>query len=140
MTEKIILEIDPTELTPDHDNEHLMLAVLLGKEIVYYVNGKLWVLCNDMFAWACADQEELPLTFDAITELWQMWYADQKWGDVKWCCVRRNEQPQEPVIGMMKKAGSWDDVMEALPENKYDAAWRREREAKANAAPDAAKE
>jgi hypothetical protein len=131
VTEKIVLEIDPDELTQDNDNEHLMLAVLLANERVFYLNDKLWVFCSDMFAWACADLEELPLTSKDITELWQMWYADQKWGDIKWCCIRRNEQPQNPVIEMMKEAGSWDDVMEGLRENQYDASWRKYREEQA---------
>jgi hypothetical protein len=131
MSDKIVLEINPDELTEDNDNEHLMLAVLMGKEIVYYFNNKLWVLCNDMFAWALADLEELPLTFEDITALWQMWYADQEWGHIKWCCIKRQEKPQNPVVEMMKKNGSWDDVMEALPENHYDAAWRKHREEQA---------
>lgn len=132
MADKIILEIDPDELTEDNDTEHLMLAVLLAKESVYVINDKLWVLCNDMFAWALADLEELPLS--EVPILWAMWYADPKWGDIKWCCIRRNEQPQNPVVEMMKEAGSWDETMEALPENQYDAAWRKEHERKAKQA------
>lgn len=77
----------------------------------------LYVGCNDIFAWACADAEDLP--YSEVPALYRM-AAISNWGSSKWCCIRRNEKPQAPVVEFMKKAEVWDAVMEALPENKYD--------------------
>jgi hypothetical protein len=114
------------------DNE-LALSVLLKKSVLfcnerYYSESKdcksigptivIFVNCNDIFAWACADAECLPL--DEIPVLYRMWERDKAWGPAKWCCIRRNEKPQEPVIDYMKSAGVWDDIMEKLPDNNYD--------------------
>lgn len=105
------------------------LAELLQADILFcnereYLdeNGKtsgertivLFVICNDIFAWACADCEALP--YDQIIVLYKMYKAD-KWGTDKWCCIQRNIQPQGPVVEAMKKDGSWDETMENLPKN-----------------------
>ena len=76
-------------------------------------------LCNDIFAWACADGEDLPL--DEVSNLYRMWEKDSKWGSAKWCCYRRKEKPQGPVVEAMKGDGSWDEEMEKLSENHYDS-------------------
>lgn len=78
----------------------------------------LFVNCNDVFAWGCADAEHL--TTDDIPNLYMLW---KKWGHdgvTKWCCIKRNEKPQKPIADAMKKAGHWDDELEALSENYYD--------------------
>lgn len=114
------------------DNEtalaHLLLNDVLfsnGRDYVSSFAGEpqeisketvvLFVNCNDLFVWACADAEELP--HDEIGPLFKMWHADKRWGADKWCCLRRNMQPQGPIVRDMKLSGSWDDVMEALPKN-----------------------
>ena len=79
----------------------------------------LYVLCNDLFAWACSDQEVLP--FDQVENLYRMYRADPRWGPQKWCCVQRKSQPQHPVVESMKEEGAWDEVMESLPVNTMDA-------------------
>jgi len=86
---------------------------LLGSTIVLYV------ICNDIFAWGCADAEDLPLT--EVPYLYKLWEGDNKWGSVKWCCSRRKEKPQFPIIEAIKKDNSWNEIMENLPENRYDA-------------------
>lgn len=78
-----------------------------GGQMTLYVN------CNDLFMWACADAE--PLSPDDILPLWRAWKADPKHGTSKWACVRRGMQPQKPVVKMMKEDGAWDAAMEALP-------------------------
>lgn len=79
----------------------------------------IFMLCNDVFAWGCADGENL-LNSD-IEPLFKMWHADKRYGYVRWVCIKRNEKPQAPFVKAMKAAEVWDDVMEALPDNSYDA-------------------
>ena len=75
--------------------------------------------CNDIFAWACADAEEVE--HGEIQALYDLWLKDRTWGAAKWCAIKRNQKPQPPVIASMKKAGAWDDAMEALGANTQDA-------------------
>lgn len=81
-----------------------------GNTIVVVVN------CSDIFAWGCSDAEDLP--YNEIPKLYKMFVADTKWGSTKWCCLRRNQQPQEPIKELMIKEGSWNDDMEKLPKNR----------------------
>lgn len=112
--------------------ESLALARLLIDDIVfanereYIWEGKvrgsttlLYVVCNDIFAWGCADAQDLPN--NEIPNLYKMHMADKEWGSAKWCCIQRQQQPQPPVVSGMKKSGSWDEAMEALPSNTLDA-------------------
>lgn len=85
-----------------------------GETIVLFVN------CNDIFAWACADAETV--TTGEIPALYRLWQANNAWGPAKWCAIKRNEKPQAPAIEYMKKAGIWDEQMEALRPNHYDTA------------------
>lgn len=113
--------------------EEMALALLLANGVVF-LNSLWWekecperiqnaiavaVNCNDIFAWACADAEQLP--YDQIETLYRMWKADERWGPAKWCCLKRKEKPQKPVIDAMKKDGAWDEQMEALGKNVTDA-------------------
>ena len=110
----------------DHD---LALAYLIVNGVVF-INSYHWesehhperisvnVNCNDVFAWGCADAEELP--YDEIEPLYREWTKSGSWGIVRWCCVRRSERPQGPVESDMRRAGEWDDAMEALPANRTD--------------------
>lgn len=77
------------------------------------------VNCNDIFAWACADGEELD--HDQIKPLYDSCVAHPKWGSAIWCAIRRSQKPQPPVIRKMKADGVWDDRMEKLGENWQDA-------------------
>ena len=74
----------------------------------------LFVGCNDLFYWGTADAEDF--TTADIPELYRMWEKDNLWGTDKWCCKKRNLQPQVPVKEDMKKNGSWEDWMDKLPE------------------------
>jgi hypothetical protein len=64
------------------------------------------VNCNDIFAWGCADGEELP--YHEIYNLWNFWRKDPIYGSAIWCMIRRNEMPQKPVERDIRKAGIWD--------------------------------
>jgi hypothetical protein len=113
----------PTEMMFE---EGQALARLLAEEVIF-INSHWWekdwperarkitslnVNCNDIFAWACADAEEIE--HSEIQDLYDLWFADRSWGAAKWCAIKRGQQPQPPVIAAMKKAGAWDACMEAL--------------------------
>lgn len=85
----------------------------------------LFVICNDIFVWGCADAEDLPI--EEVGNLYKMHKADDLWGVAKWCCHRRIEKPQPPVEKMMRKDGSWDAAMENLPENQFEKFCREEK-------------
>lgn len=100
------------------------LARLLVEEVIYLRSDKerkifrFSVVCSDIFAWACSDSE--PLEYHELQDLYDMWIKNKTWGPAKWCCIKRNQKPQDPVVDAMKKAGAWNDEMEALGENTMD--------------------
>lgn len=86
----------------------------------YSLDGKpreetlvLFVICNDLFYWACADCE--PLKLSELPELYQLHMQNRTWGSSRWCCRKRNLRPQVPIIEAMKRDGYWDAELEALP-------------------------
>lgn len=81
--------------------------------------ASLNVNCNDVFAWGCADAEELP--YDEIEPLYRMWRKDPSWGPAVWCMIRRNQMPQKPVEDSIRKAGVWDLDKLGLGTNTLDA-------------------
>ncbi len=81
----------------------------MGKTIVLFVN------CSDVFAWGCADSEDV--TTAELEDLYRHWKTDPIWGIAKWCCFKRNQKPQKPVEEAMKRVGSWDDKLENLGKN-----------------------
>lgn len=84
-----------------------------GRTIVLFVN------CSDVFAWGCADAEDV--TYDELPDLFKQHMETPKgYGSIRWCCIKRNEKPQAPMIQLMKKNGVWDEVLEKLPDNRYD--------------------
>lgn len=76
----------------------------------------LFMNCNDVFSWGCADAE--CITIDEIPDLYLLWRDNHKWGPMKWACKKRNLQPQRPIVIDMKKDGYWDATMADLPGNK----------------------
>lgn len=97
-----------------------VLARLLDAEVLFMSARDdkiaLYVLANDVFAWACADAEAISPA--ELPDLWRMYQADNQFGAERWLCVKRNQKPQPPLEQMMRDAGSWDAVMDALPENE----------------------
>jgi len=79
---------------------------MAGPTIVLFVN------CNDVFGWGCADAEPLP--YDEVGNLYRAW-SSGPWGVARWCCLRRRQRPQERVEASMRQAGVWDEAVEALP-------------------------
>lgn len=107
-------------------DEQKAIAILLEDDVVF-VSGQDYIApwdpkektcgivvnCNDVFYWACADAESLPQS--EIRHLYELWLKNKKFGADKWCCLRRNMQPQVPLVKMMKEEGFWDAELEALP-------------------------
>ena len=79
----------------------------------------LAVNCSDVFAWACADFERFLIK--DISPLYKAHRANPRWGSLIWCCIKRNQKPQPPIIKDMKKDGVWTDELETLPDNWMDA-------------------
>ncbi len=111
--EHAFLMVDGKEILDDE-----VAAAELLTEQVLFVSAQgptleLYALCNDLFYWGAADAQEVPP--GELESLFRMHRADSEWGSCKWCCLARNLRPQEPVLRDMKKAGVWDEAMEALP-------------------------
>ncbi len=83
------------------------------------------VNCNDVFAWGCADGEEV--YYDELEDLYNHWEKDPEWGSTVWCCKKRNELPQKPVYDRILAAGVWDLDSMGLEPNYYDAAMEKRR-------------
>jgi hypothetical protein len=88
--------------------EYLWQGEKQGETVVLFVN------CNDIFAWACADAEDVKES--EVKDLYQMWKKDG-WGIVKWACKKRNLQPQQAMVKMMKENDGWEDWMSKLQVN-----------------------
>ena len=121
---KFIFEVDGKE----YPKETSIVIKLLQDDVLFVMGSgqffdapddkqpaALYVNCNDLFEWACADCEPLPV--NELLPIIKMHLADPKWGTVKWSCIRRNLQPQLPIVERMKNDGAWDDAMESLPKN-----------------------
>jgi hypothetical protein len=79
----------------------------------------LCVNCNDVFAWGCADAETL--RYEDIQDLYDHWIKDRHWGVAVWCCKKRGELPQAPVLKSINSKGIWDMGAMNLRPNAYDA-------------------
>ena len=133
MTEsKYWFDIDGKKV-PDHE---AMVAHLLEENVLFlsshkYVCGEnddlisktetliLHLNCSDVFAWAFSDGEDV--SYDELPELFALYESNPKCGTIQWVCMKRNQKPQAPMVKYMKENNGWNEVMEALPENKYDA-------------------
>jgi hypothetical protein len=150
MTTEPLVTIEAEEILwtykdKEHFDEGAALAFLLAEEICF-INSRHWkaedkdsvyvgVNCNDVFAWACGDAEELP--FSEIRTLYDMVIKDRSWGSAIWVCKRRGDMPQAAVAKRIREAGIWPLDEMGLAPNGYDAACREmaaERRAKAEAA------
>lgn len=139
MSDTITLEVEPYWGPPDDRefDENAALAVLFANDILFlnsFVRGgvrdedaaQIYVLCNDVFAWGMADLE--PMSLGDLEGVYKAYATNEWYGVTRWCCIHRNLKPQEPVEEGMRKAGVWDDVLEALPEGEYRQYMRQRRE------------
>jgi hypothetical protein len=107
----------------------LALAVLLMSEVVFMNNFwwekelpkhlkgivSLHVNCNDVFAWGCADSEDL--LYEDIEGVYRAFLKDGHAGVEIWCIRKRGVQPQRPVLNALKAAGLWTADLDTLPRN-----------------------
>lgn len=105
--EKALSKLLAADVLFCNDREFTYNNKVEGRTIVLFVN------CNDLFWWACADAENLEMS--EIPVLYKLWKADPDYGVWKWCCLKRKMRPQAPAEKMMREAGAWDDALEALP-------------------------
>jgi len=61
----------------------------------------MWVNCNDLFHWACADGEGFELK--DLPELNQAYQDSPEFGDMLWVCRRRKMRPQQPCYKYLKE-------------------------------------
>ena len=62
--------------------------------------------CNDVFAWGCADAEDV--LHSDLADIYDHFVKDNKWGTAVWCIKRRKMRAQKPVYDEIKKEGIWD--------------------------------
>lgn len=76
----------------------------------------IFVLCSDLFAYACADAEEVSMS--ELKDLYKLWKADPMYGPSTWCMIKRKQMPLPQVVARRIESG-YD--MAAL-QKKYDLA------------------
>ena len=72
------------------------IELLDAETLMVYSRGEgpqLWVLCNDLFYWACADGEDFELS--DFPDLERALKETPKNGDILWCCRKRGMRPQK---------------------------------------------
>lgn len=124
--------LDPSAVYEDDAPDHgRMVAELLLNEVLFCSSRRYmgysftgpetlseeativcYVICNDIFAWACADAECVSL--NELPKLYDMWKANPAWGAEQWCILKRNQRPQAPVLKAMQNAGAWTEELEAI--------------------------
>jgi hypothetical protein len=129
---KLIYHDLPPGLTEHTEfNENHALAHLLAEDKLMIGNNWWWkdwpeaaqatfsihVLCNDVFAWGCADAEEM--RYVDLEEVYEYYHKDPIWGTAVWCIQKRVEMPQKPVYKAIMEAGIWNLDTMGLKENDY---------------------
>ena len=84
----------------------------------------LFLQCNDVFAWACADSEAV--TLDELPDLFKLYMDNPDCGEIQWICIKRNQKPQLPVIDWLKAYNGWTEQLDKLPDNMYDLMRQRQ--------------
>ena len=69
-------------------------------------NVVVFLICNDLFAWACADGENI--TRKELQDIYEHHMKDKIYGTDIWVMKKRNEKPQKPMEKAMKESGTWD--------------------------------
>jgi len=101
-------------------DEKTAIAEMLRAEDVFLNQAKdpetlcVYALCNDMFAWGCADGQNIP--YSEVQNLWMHWQHDKFFGVAVWCARQRGYMFQPPVERDIRKAGIWDlDAFDLKP-------------------------
>ena len=105
-----------------------MLSLLLLEEVIIPLRSGegedrtigLLMFCSDTFSYACADAEPIkPYGFsekmDAdLIGLYEEYRLHGHGGATRWCALKRQALPIEPVRARMKANGVWGPEMEAM--------------------------
>lgn len=99
------------------------IGEMLMEDVIFTNTDKnnnliLLVNINDIFAWACADCEQIEYG-EEILDLYSLWKQYDYYGIVIWASYKRKMLPQDPIVNDMKKNGIWDNSMEKLEPNYY---------------------
>lgn len=142
---------EPRENYPEKPATEVMfekekaLALLLINDVIF-LNSHWWekewleeaqkltslnVNCNDVFAWGCADSEEV--MYCQLKDLYDLWRRHPGFGHELWCMLQRKEMPQRPVAESIRNAGFDLDAFreeQGLRANHYDGishvlAWQK---------------
>lgn len=93
--------------------EEYLRDLLLADEII--INNGHWiegwpkdhitiaVICSDVFAWGCADAENI--LFSELKDLHEHWRKDKKWGTAVWCMKKRKQWCQGPLEKYLIESG-----------------------------------
>lgn len=68
----------------------------LYEEIIWDQNLNFFVICNDVFAWACADCEEIQSK--DLPDLKQAIEDADYYGPTLWSVRKRGQNPQKPLL------------------------------------------
>ena len=106
------------------DNE---AVIQLLQQSIAFINLEQGVIvnCSDVFVWACADGEKIENEKE-LEEVYKWCVKYPNYGGAIWCCIKRNEKPQAPVVKRMKELGEWDISLDKLTDNRYDAYIKKE--------------
>lgn len=87
------------EALPDKVKEYIIADVL--QVAVRDKIPSLWINCNDLFYWACADGEDFEISdLDALNKAYE---ESPKRGDILWVCRQRKMRPQQPYYKYLKE-------------------------------------
>lgn len=104
-------------------DENHALVILIANNVVF-LNDYWWksesanwpdsacktfsinVNCSDIFAWGCADSEDL--LFHDLASLYDHYIKDPIFGSSIWCIKKRNMMPQKIIKDKIHKAGIWN--------------------------------
>lgn len=102
------------------DNDKV--AYLLLDEIIVVLQDKddhtrtfFAFVVNDTFAYSTSEFIELYSLSEVVNDLFEYWWHDRKWGELKFICIRENKRPVGELVKRMKNDNAWDDTMENLP-------------------------
>ena len=109
MVHDLVLNSAEPDFPPRHIGDYIPSKALFS------------VNANDVFAWGCADSEFIE-SEDELWKLAEFVAGDEKYGDLRWLCWKRQSQPQPPLIERLREAKAWDDFFESLPANRMDRA------------------
>lgn len=91
------------------------------EQLLWHSNLDLWVLCNDVFFWACADGEGIgPEDYDLLEKCFEdlVGHDAIEWLSVLYACRKREMRPQGAMFRYIKNPAVKQLMMDAGPERE----------------------